>query len=288
MIQATPQPFPAIIHINFDQRQSVNFPQLLQPEQFAKIEDHSALRIVDLSSPANYMAGHIEGAVHVAAQEIIDGTPPTPGQLPPIEKLQPLLDLIGYKSDLHIIAVDDEGGGWAGRFLWTLELIGHRNWSYLDGGMVTWKREDYPLSIEIPKISPTHVPVAYQAKQRATLEEIVSNLSDPDFQLWDARGTEEFRGLRSGSARAGHMPGAKHCEWTSLMDVSRNLRIRFDAIDVIKAAGLDPDKPTVTYCQSHHRSGLTWLVGHLLGLPSIKAYDGAWSEWGNRADTPIE
>ncbi|MBT3564150.1 MAG: sulfurtransferase, partial [Gammaproteobacteria bacterium] len=38
---------------------------------------------------------------------------------------------------------------------------------------------------------------------------------------------------------------------------------------------------------THHRSGLTYLIGKSLGY-DIKAYPGSWSEWGNHPDTPIE
>jgi thiosulfate/3-mercaptopyruvate sulfurtransferase len=75
-----------------------------------------------------------------------------------------------------------------------------------------------------------------------------------------------------------------------MMDRSRALRLKdLDSIrNHLDKLGLTPDKEIVTHCQSHHRSGLSYLVGRILGYPRIKAYDGSWSEWGNRPDTPIE
>jgi thiosulfate/3-mercaptopyruvate sulfurtransferase len=33
----------------------------------------------------------------------------------------------------------------------------------------------------------------------------------------------------------------------------------------------------------------SWFVlTYLLGLPNVKNYDGAWTEWGNLVRTPIE
>ena len=51
--------------------------------------------------------------------------------------------------------------------------------------------------------------------------------------------------------------------------------------------GIMGNGPIITHCQTHHRSGLSYMIGRLLGL-DIRAYHGSWSEWGNRNDTPIE
>ena len=66
------------------------------------------------------------------------------------------------------------------------------------------------------------------------------------------------------------------------------MRIREDALERLAAIGIDPSKPTVTHCQSHHRSGFTYMLGRILGFVDIRAYDGSWWEWGNRPDTPVE
>jgi len=52
--------------------------------------------------------------------------------------------------------------------------------------------------------------------------------------------------------------------------------------------GITGDRTIITHCQTHHRSGFTYLLGKLLGFAHIKGYPGSWSEWGNRSDTPIE
>ena len=71
------------------------------------------------------------------------------------------------------------------------------------------------------------------------------------------------------------------------MDHQNGLRIRPDAREYLAAKGLTADKQIVTHCQSHHRSGFTYLVGKTLGL-NIEAYHGSWAEWGSHPDTPVE
>ena len=57
---------------------------------------------------------------------------------------------------------------------------------------------------------------------------------------------------------------------------------------ILKDLGITPDKEVITHCQTHHRSGFTYLVAKSLGYPRVKGYAGSWGEWGNHPDTPVE
>ena len=71
------------------------------------------------------------------------------------------------------------------------------------------------------------------------------------------------------------------------MDRSRALRLRTDLASLLESRGITPAKLIVPYCQTHHRSALSYLVARCLGYPRVRAYAGSWSEWGNRQDTPV-
>ncbi|MGB8164531.1 MAG: rhodanese-like domain-containing protein, partial [Nitrososphaeraceae archaeon] len=50
-----------------------------------------------------------------------------------------------------------------------------------------------------------------------------------------------------------------------------------------------PDKNVICYCRIGERSSHTWFVlKYLLGYPSVRNYDGSWTEWGNMIGNPIE
>lgn len=261
-------------------------PRLIEPQDLqARLDDN--LLIIDLCNDQQYRNGHVPGAVHVSPAELIHGQPPVPGKIPEPARLEALFSRLGLTPDTEVVVYDDEGGGWAGRMAWTLDVIGHHRWAYLNGGLVAWAREGFPLETTPNERRPTSPTIDFHPEFIATLEEIVDNLNNAHYRVWDARSREEYLGTRTASRRGGHIPGAIHCEWTSLMDPARNFRIRTDAGDYLTKLGLTPGHTIATHCQSHHRSGFTYLVARLLGYPAIKGYDGSWSEWGNSADTPV-
>ena len=78
------------------------------------IYNPSAL-IVDVTNPADFAAGHLPGAMHVAYDELISRTDAAPGLLPDAGRLKHLLCRLGVGPDHHVIAYDHECGARASR-----------------------------------------------------------------------------------------------------------------------------------------------------------------------------
>lgn len=264
-------------------------PRLLEPADLHTALGQPGLRVIAVCSEERFQQGHVPGAVHVPPRLLQHGQPPAPGRLPEADHLGRLFASIGLQPGEHAVAYDDEGGGWAGRLLWTLAVLGHAHWSYLDGGILAWEDAGLPVESGPPAaVAPSQYPTHIGQTARIDTETLLGRLHDPQLLIWDARSWPEYTGEKAFSRRGGHIPGAVHLEWTDLMDRSRALRLLpADHLRALLASrGITSDRSIVTHCQTHHRSGLSWLVGTLLGY-DIRAYDGSWGEWGNRDDTPI-
>lgn len=263
-------------------------PLVIEPADLAERLDAPELILVDLTSAARYAEGHLPGARFVDPKQTQLGQPPSPGQLPGKSQLESLFAELGHSADAVYVVYDDEGGGWAGRFIWLLDVIGHRHYHYLNGGLHAWLAEQRSLSQVSPAAAGGPIALQLDETPSATREYIESRLGASDLVIWDARSPEEYRGEKALAARTGHIPGAINFEWTAAMDPARSLRIREDIAERLEALGITADKEIITHCQTHHRSGFTYLLAKALGYSRIKAYPGSWGEWGNLPDTPIQ
>lgn len=267
-----------------------DWPLLIEASQLADSLHEPKLLILDTSSADNYAKHHVPGAVHIAPAELQCGVKPAVGKLPAPDQLQALFSRVGLTADKHVIVYDDEGGGWAGRLIWTLDVIGHRNYSYLNGGLQAWLSGGYPSEDVANLPPPSEIDITIDSTPIAEIEDFINLLGNSQLGIWDARSPEEYRGEKVLAQRGGHIPGAVNLDWLELIDNGNDMRLKnLSALQArLDHIGLSADKTIITHCQTHHRSGLSYLLMKILGYPHIKGYHGSWGEWGNREDTPIE
>lgn len=266
-------------------------PLIIECDELVTQLDNNNILIIDLSRPEVWKQAHIPGSAHLNYSSIVRIEKPIMGLLPDAKTFSAALAALGVNQDTHIIACDDEGGGKAARLLWTLEAFGFTRYSLLNGGLMAWLNEGYPVSNKSTARQPGNFSVS-ERNQTVIAERdyIQQRLGAADTCLLDARSAPEYNGTKAFAARGGHIPGAIHYDWLQLMDNSRHGRLHSEEIlrQTLAEKGLDGDKEIICYCQTHHRSALSFIALKSLGYKKLRGYPGSWSDWGNASDTPVE
>jgi len=265
---------------------------IIEAGELAELPPHKReeLLIIDVRPIKQCVDAHIPGALMLDYSDLVLQDGPAIGLLPEAAHLSRVLSNIGLRHNHHVIAYNDDNGSHAARLLWTLDIIGHRNYSLLNGGFAAWDELDLPIAETpaLPVRSEYHTFV--EEDGLADFDYVMSALGTSDTILLDTRSSDEFNGKDIRAARGGHIPGAINFDWSLAIDLIDNGRLRDDAelITLLYESGLTPDKQIIPYCHSHQRSAHTWLVLKHLGFPRVRPYAGSWSEWGNRDDAPVE
>jgi thiosulfate/3-mercaptopyruvate sulfurtransferase len=264
-------------------------PLIVQPEQLEARREDPVLLIVDLSDQPTYAMHHVPGAIHLAYGHIVAPRPPAMGLLPDDQRLGEVLSAVGVSPDTHVVAYDDEGNGRACRLLWTLDVIGHRGFSLLNGGLQAWVNEGHATEEGVNALRRGDFKVSRHTEASADKAYVLAHLDDPGVVILDTRTRDEFAGIDRRAARGGHIPGAVNMDWREAMDRANNLRLKpeRELRQLFEALGVTSDKEIITHCQTHHRSAHTYITLKSLGYPSIKGYAGSWSEWGNDPELPV-
>ena len=262
---------------------------LIAPSELKTALDHENILIVSLCDPKRHSQVHIPGAQFFDRNLLKMHTSPHQGKLPDEQLIIDRLSRLNLKSNTTVIAYDDTQGTWATRFLWTLEIAGFQSYKLLNGGLQNWRQHRYPVTSDFITENNNRIyqnSLSFDYTARVTLGELISRLENTSISLWDARSEDEFTGKICRSQHGGHIPNAINLEWSQLLDENDSYTIKHNAKDILLAHDIKPNKEIITYCHSHLRSSVTWFIGKWLGY-NIKAYDGAWSEWGNLNNTPI-
>ena len=241
------------------------------------------LRVVDVRDGWEYDGlGHLPGAVSVPFDRFRTGAGDSEGMLPSASEWESLLSDAGVGTDSDVVAYDDHHGVFAARFLVTAELLGHdpAKLHLLDGDFSSWQLER-PTSSETPAVDPTDYGVTDpESTPLVDADRVAAAEDDPDAVVVDTRDQSEYA--------AGHIPGAVLLDWRDLVDdETRGLLPREEALDVLAAAGIVPEKRVVLYCNTARRISHTYVVLRHLGFENVEFYEGSLTEW-EAQDRPLE
>lgn len=269
---------------------------LISTEGLAARLGEPGLRIVDGSwhldgrdARSDFEQAHIPGAVFFDLDAVSDRDSHLPHMMPSPRSLAASVGALGIGNDDRIVVYDTAGQFSAARVWWMLKTMGAKHVQVLDGGLPRWVAQGHTVQTGGSEAVATHFEAADSGESVASIDDVRDALAQ-GVQVVDARGAARFSGQAAEprpGVRGGHMPGALNLPYGRLLNEDGTMKRGAALEQTFTEAGVDIDRPVVTTCGSGVTAAILTLGLAELGRSS-RLYDGSWSEWGAREDTPVE
>ncbi|CAA7406920.1 unnamed protein product [Spirodela intermedia] len=258
-----------------------------------------------------YQVAHIPGALFFDIDGISDKNSNLPHMLPSEEAFAAAVSALGICNKDGVVVYDGKGIFSAARVWWMFRAFGHDKVWVLDGGLPRWRAVGYDVESSasgdaILKASAASEAIekvyqgrpvglaTFQAKLQLhlvwTLEQVQKNIHEQTYQHIDARSKSRFDGVapepRKG-IRAGHVPGSRCIPFGQVLDSSQVLLPRSELQKKFEDEGISLDRPIVASCGTGVTACVLALGLHRLGKADVPVYDGSWTEWASKPDTPV-
>ena len=280
--------------------QADNHPPLVSCDWLAERLDWPEIVVLDASfflpnqqrNPVEeYRQAHVPGARFFDIDEVADKATHLPHMLPNPQQFADAVGVLGVGNDTHIVVYDSNFFMASARLWWTFRVFGHDRISVLDGGLARWKAEGRPLTVKLATVTPRRFDANFRPQLVRDLEQIKALLKQAGAQILDARSPGRFAGIepepRAG-LRSGHIPGSFNLFFKNLIDeTTYRLKSPGELEGLYRAAGIDARRPVVTTCGTGVTASILALGLYCIANENAAVYDGSWTEWGGRGDTPV-
>lgn len=263
-------------------------PILIAPDELRSLVGSAGVQLIDCRPTEAYVAGHLPGALHADLYGLnLCDSDPAP--------LRAFLWMIAYLFGIKgidpaqtVVLYDDTTDWRVARTWWLLDCFGHPRARILNGGLRAWASAGLPLSAEPVAPVRTNFALQPQADRLASYREVLAGLGQPGTRILDVRTRLEHLGQDVQAARGGSIPGAIWIDYLENLDEQGAFKPAHVLAPIYEAAGIRPQSEVITYCQGGYRGAHTYLALRLLGYARVRNYIGAWKEWGDRLDLPID
>ncbi len=240
----------------------------------------------------DFAARHIPGARFFDIDDIADHDTTLPHMLPSAEAFEGYASDLGISNDSVIVIYDTPGLMSAGRVWWTFRTFGHDKVAIVDGGLRKWQAEGRAVTTELTPVTRGSFRASFNTSAVRSKAQVLGNVDSQTEQVIDARSagrfTAEEKEARPG-LRSGHIPGSLNLPFNTLTNPQTGELLDVTEIRAaFEKAGLDFSEPVIASCGSGVTAAALAFGLHLAGKDDVAIYDGAWTEWGQPGETPVD
>ena len=275
---------------------------LAETDWLAQHLEDSEIRIIDLRPEAEYLEGHIPGAVFFDMARpsggLSDANATFPFTWPKEAQFEAVMRQVGVRNDSRVVLYAStptkgmDGIMWCTRAWWVMHHFGVQC-AVLNGGWEKWVAEGRTVSTS-PGSYPATAFIAdpHWRQGLANKEDVLAALQEPGSAcVVDSLSVESYSGTEQfsyGAGRKGHITGAVNVPAYSLVDQdtglfasANDMRVHFE-----KAGALSVDK-VITYCGAGIAATVDAFALALLGHANVAVYDNSLFEWAADQSLPM-
>lgn len=239
-----------------------------------------------------FRAAHIPGARLFDIDAFGDPETDLPHMVPTPARFARLIGALGVSNTSRVVFYDQHGLRASARGWWMMRLFGHEKAAVMEGGLPKWQKEGRPVETGEPRpVTPaTFVPdlIARRLAGIGDIKRIVRQ-GGGEALILDARSRARYDGTapepRAGLP-SGHMPGAASLPFTDLLNADGTMKPAEELKAIFAARGAEAEQPMIASCGSGVTACVIVLGAVQAGLPEPAVYDGSWTEWASRPETP--
>ena len=266
---------------------------LVDTEWLNEHQSDAGVKIIDARPTAFYLAGHIKNAINSSYDEtdyMSHGTDISRGggvelfsdpqkrlpyqDLPPQALSEVFGEKLGIKPDDHVIIYTDGADSLASRLAYTLDSMGHKKISILDGGLDQWLADNYETTTEKTAITPVDYGKAeLNENLNVTTGWILEHCLDSNVKLVAGLAYSRFYGPDVPQPREGHIPGSVCIPFSAHYKADGTWKSA-DAIKTMYVSfGIRPKHTIICYCNHNMHAAVNYFaLRFIAGFPDVRMY----------------
>ncbi len=258
-------------------------------------ENLSDLDIFDFQPNVHdYISEHIPSSVYFHQGLLRAPKDGVPAKYVSEEIIENLFQRLGVEKNTPTVVYTGEGAfkGWGDGLeqtmaAYTFARFGHNEVYLMDGGLEKWKKEDKEVEKDYTEFDTSSFEVDVRNELFIEYEDFKEVKDNEDVVLLDARPKHLYE-EQGPWMKPGHIPGAVNLPWKSLMqDNPRKLRPLNEVKQILEKKGVTEDKQIICSCGTGREATNEFvLLNYYLNYPSVKLYEGSFTEWCAYSDNP--